>query len=117
MAIATKAKAFLASTIVQSVVDDMHTGRIVFTIVANRSLVADNYKQRAIEVYDVHKAPFLDHYRLDCGFISFLRVYPLSRLRVPRYSNVLHFLNIAMLTLIFVLCLRSMSTFPDRGPS
>lgn len=72
MAIATKAKAFLASTIVQSVVDDMHTGRIIFTIAANRSMVADNYKQRAIEVYDVRKAPFLDHYRLDIlvGFRS-----------------------------------------------
>lgn len=70
MAIATKAKAFLASTIVQSVVDDMYTGRIVFTIVANRSLVADNYKQRAIEMYDVRRAPFLDHYRLDSGFVA-----------------------------------------------
>lgn len=64
MAIATEAKAFLASAVVQSVVDDMHAGRVVFTIVANRSIVADNYKQRAIEVYDVQKASFLDHYRL-----------------------------------------------------
>ncbi|KAG9315069.1 hypothetical protein JVU11DRAFT_4181 [Chiua virens] len=94
MAIATKAKAFLASTIVQSVIDDMYTGRIIFTIAANRSLLADNYKQRAIEMYDVRKAPFLDHYRL----------------RVPRYSNMLHFLNIAMLTLIFVLCLNTQHT-------
>ena len=63
MAIATKAKAFVASPIVQSIVNDMYTGRIFFTITANRSIVADNYKQRAIEVYDVRKAPFLDHYR------------------------------------------------------
>lgn len=117
MAIATKAKAFLASTIVQSVVDDMHTGRIIFSIVANRSLVADNYKQRAIEMYDVGKAPFLDHYRLDSSFRPLFRVHPFSRLRVPRYSNILHFLNIAMLTLTFVLCLRSMSTFSDGGLS
>ncbi|KAG8213231.1 hypothetical protein J3R82DRAFT_11697 [Butyriboletus roseoflavus] len=94
MAISTKAKAFLASTIVQSVVDDMYTGRIIFTIVANRSLVADNYKQRAIAMYDVRKAPFLDHYRL----------------RVPRYSNILHFLSIVMLTLTFVLCMRTQHT-------
>ena len=71
MAITTKAKAFLASTIVQSVVDDMHTGRIIFSIAANRSLVADNYKPRAIEMYDVRKAPFLDHYRLDTSFSNF----------------------------------------------
>ncbi|KAF8440310.1 hypothetical protein L210DRAFT_3760506 [Boletus edulis BED1] len=94
MAIATRAKAFLASTIVQTIVDDVYTGRIVFTVAANRSLVADNYKQRAIEMYDVRKAPFLDHYRL----------------RVPRYSNILHSFSIAMLTLIFVLCLRTQQT-------
>jgi hypothetical protein len=117
MAIETKAKAFLASTIVHSVVDDMHTGRIIFSIAANRSLVADNYKQRAIEMYDVRNAPFLDHYRLDSGFSFFFHVHPLSRLRVPRYSNILHFLSIAMLTLTFVLCLRSMSIFPDWGPN
>ncbi|KAN0093050.1 hypothetical protein V8E55_003834 [Tylopilus felleus] len=89
MAISTKAKAFLSSTIVQSVIDDMYTGRIVFTIAGNRSLLIDNYKQRAIEMYDVRKAPFLDHYRL----------------RVPRYSNILHSLSIVILTLTFVLCL------------
>lgn len=76
MAIATKSKAFLASTIVQSVVDDMYTGRIIFTIIASRSLLADNYKQRAIEIYDVRKAPFLDHYRLDSAF-SFFSVFTL----------------------------------------
>lgn len=55
----------------------MYTGRIIFTIVANRSLVADNYKQRAIEMYDVRKAPFLDHYRLDSGLIPFFFVFTL----------------------------------------
>ncbi|KAG6333497.1 hypothetical protein ID866_5586 [Astraeus odoratus] len=91
MAIATKAKAFIASPIVQNVVNDIYTGRIVFTITANRSIVADNYKQRAIEMYDVRKAHFLDHYRL----------------RVPRYSSILHFMNIAILLLIFVIFLQS----------
>jgi hypothetical protein len=65
MAIATKAKAFLASILVQSVVNDMYAGRIAFSITANRSMVADNYKQRAIEMYDVRRAPFLDHYRFN----------------------------------------------------
>ncbi|KIJ66723.1 hypothetical protein HYDPIDRAFT_85148 [Hydnomerulius pinastri MD-312] len=94
MAIATKAKSFLASTIVQSVVNDMYTGRIAFTITANRSMVADNYKQRAIELYDVRRAPFLDHYRL----------------RVPRYSAILHFMNIAVLLVTFVICLWTQDT-------
>ena len=76
MAITTKAKAFLASTIVQSVIDDMYTGRIIFTVAASRSLVADNYKQRAIEMYDIRKAPFLDHYRLDSGLTFFFSSSP-----------------------------------------
>ncbi|KAI6099821.1 hypothetical protein F5141DRAFT_1219143 [Pisolithus sp. B1] len=63
MAIATKAKAFVSSPIVQSVVNDMYTGRVIFSITAVRSVVADNYKQRAIEIYDFRRAPFLDHYR------------------------------------------------------
>ena len=63
MAIATKAKTFLATTVVQSIVNDIYAGKIVFSTVSNRALLADNYKPRAIEVYDSRKAPFLDHYR------------------------------------------------------
>lgn len=63
MAIFTNAKAFLASPVTQKVVNDVHSGRVVFSNVANRSILADNYKHRAIEVYNPHDAPFLDHYR------------------------------------------------------
>lgn len=94
MAIATQAKAFLSSPIVQTVVNDVYTGRVIFSITAIKSVVADNYKQRAIEIYDVRKAPFLDHYRL----------------RVPRYSAILHFMNIAVLLLVFVIFLQSEDT-------
>jgi hypothetical protein len=38
-------------------------GRVVFSTASRHSLVADNYKQRQIEFYDSHSAPFLDHYR------------------------------------------------------
>ncbi|KAL5504342.1 hypothetical protein ACEPAH_8416 [Sanghuangporus vaninii] len=89
MAIATKSKAFLASTVVQAVVDDIYAGRIVFSTVSNRSLLADNYKPRAVELYDGRNAPFLDHYRL----------------RVPKYRAVLEFLNFVILMLTFWLCL------------
>ncbi|KAH7928247.1 hypothetical protein BV22DRAFT_1126692 [Leucogyrophana mollusca] len=89
MAIATKSKAFLASPIVQSVVNDIYAGCIVFSIAGNRAMVADNYKPRAIEIYDTRTAPVLDHYRL----------------RVPRYSAILHFLNFAVLLLTFIACL------------
>ncbi|KAG1747063.1 uncharacterized protein EDB91DRAFT_1116028 [Suillus paluster] len=89
MAIATKAKIFLASPLVQSVVNDMYNGRIVVSIAGNRSMVADNYKQKAVMLYDPRTAPVLDHYRL----------------RVPRYSAILHFVNIAVLLMIFLACL------------
>jgi hypothetical protein len=67
MAIATKAKRFIASAVVQTVVTDLYRGDVVFGLTAHRSVLADNYKPRAIEVYDVRKAPFLDHYRLVRG--------------------------------------------------
>ena len=63
MAIATKSKAFLASAVVPAVVNDIYAGRLVFSAVSNRSLLADNYKPRPVEYYDGRKAPFLDHYR------------------------------------------------------
>ncbi|KAI0750131.1 hypothetical protein C8Q80DRAFT_1233043 [Daedaleopsis nitida] len=89
MAIATESKAFLASPLVQSVVNDIYAGRMVFSMTSHRSVLADNYKPRSIEVYDVSKAPFLDHYRL----------------RVPRYGAILEFINFALLLTTFLLCL------------
>ncbi|KAF5381962.1 hypothetical protein D9615_004249 [Tricholomella constricta] len=89
MAISTQAKAFLASPVSQNVVNDIYSGRIVFTLSANRSILADNYKPRAIELYDCRNAPFIDHYRL----------------RVPFYGAMLEFLNFALLLIIFMLCL------------
>ncbi|EGO24559.1 hypothetical protein SERLADRAFT_356145 [Serpula lacrymans var. lacrymans S7.9] len=91
MAISTQAKAFLASPIVQSVVNDIYSGRIVFSITGSRAMLADNYKPRAIEIYDSRKAPFLDHYRL----------------RVPKYNAILQFVNFAVLLLTFIACLYS----------
>lgn len=63
MAIATESKRFLATPLAQTVVNDIYTGRVVYTVASTRSLIADNYKQRQIEIYDPKKAPFLDHYR------------------------------------------------------
>ena len=64
MAIATQAKHFVAAPLVQAVVNDVYSGKIVFSNVAtSRSVLADNYKTKAIEVYDHRTAPFLNHYR------------------------------------------------------
>lgn len=89
MAISTDAKAFLSSPVTQKVVNDIYNGTVVFSHTAHRSILADNYKPRAIEIYDPQAAPFLDHYRL----------------RVPKYGNYFEFLNFALLLLTFVLCL------------
>ena len=95
MAIATESKAFISSPVVQTVVRDIYNGRVVFSMTSNRSVLADNYKPRATVIYDVLKAPFLDHYRL----------------RVPRYGAILEFLNFAILLFLFVLCLASESAY------
>lgn len=71
MAIATQAKSFLASPVTQKVVNDIYSGRVVFSVAANRSILADNYKPRAIEIYDSRSSPFIDHYRyIDSPFAS-----------------------------------------------
>ncbi|KAH8980895.1 hypothetical protein EDB92DRAFT_1899322 [Lactarius akahatsu] len=89
VAISSSAKRFVASPIVQSVVNDIYSGRVIYSSSANRSIVADNYKLRAIEIYNGRNAPWLNHYRL----------------RVPRYGAILEFLNFACLLVTFILCL------------
>ncbi|CAK5268564.1 unnamed protein product [Mycena citricolor] len=89
MAISTNAKHFVASPVTQKVVNDIYSGRIVFSTATHRSMLADNYKPRAITIYDSRDAPFLDHYRL----------------HVPKYGAILEFLNFVCLLIAFVLCL------------
>ncbi|OCH84728.1 hypothetical protein OBBRIDRAFT_741085 [Obba rivulosa] len=89
LAIATESKAFISTPAVQTVVNDIYAGRVVFSMSSNRSVLADNYKPRPIEIYDFRQAPFLNHYRL----------------RVPRYGAILEFLNFALLLTTFLLCL------------
>ncbi|KAF9069875.1 hypothetical protein BDP27DRAFT_1324744 [Rhodocollybia butyracea] len=89
MAISTKSTRFLSSPVTQRVVNDIYTGRVIFTTAATRSLLADNYKHRGIQFYDWREAPFLDHYRL----------------RVPKYGAILEFLKFTVLLVTFILCL------------
>jgi hypothetical protein len=107
MAISTQAKAFLASPISQRVVHDIYYGRIVFTIARRRSILADNYKPRAIELYNYRSAPFIDHYRYVVTFVANHLLNVIRRLRVPYYGAILEFLNFVVLLLAFVLCLSS----------
>ncbi|CUA75905.1 Calcium channel YVC1 [Rhizoctonia solani] len=92
IAISSEAKRFIASPLVQTCITDIHTGRVVFSAPATRgSILADNYKQKHVQVYDVHHTPWLDHYRL----------------RVPRYRGIMEFVDFAVLLFLFVLCLRN----------
>lgn len=63
MAISTQSKDFTSSPITQKVVNDIYSGHVVFSTMATRSVLADNYKPRPIEIYDIRAASFLDHYR------------------------------------------------------
>ncbi|KAL0569007.1 hypothetical protein V5O48_012959, partial [Marasmius crinis-equi] len=94
MAISTDSKHFIASPITQKVVNDMYSGRVMFSNAATRSILADNYKPRGIQMYNWADNPFLDHYRL----------------RVPKYGAILEFLNFALLLITFVLCLSNKDT-------
>lgn len=116
MAIATESKRFLATPLAQTVVNDIYTGRVIYTVASTRSLIPDNYKQRQIEIYDPKKAPFLDHYRHVTWYIQprFSKVR--LRLRVPKYGAILEFLNFTMLILTFLLCLSSKSRFKQSFP-
>ncbi|CAE6413533.1 unnamed protein product [Rhizoctonia solani] len=92
IAISSEAKRFIASPLVQTCITDIHTGRVVFSAPATRgSILADNYKQKHVQVYDVHHTPWLDHYRL----------------RVPRYRGIMEFVDFAVLLFLFVLCLHN----------
>ncbi|KAG8693097.1 hypothetical protein FRC09_010733, partial [Ceratobasidium sp. 395] len=92
LAISSGAKRFIASPLVQTCVSDIYAGRVVFSAPATRgSLLADNYKQRHVQLFDFHQAGWLDHYRL----------------RVPRYRAILEFTDFAILLFLFVLFLNN----------
>ncbi|KAJ1307296.1 hypothetical protein OPQ81_001406 [Rhizoctonia solani] len=96
IAISSEAKRFIASPLVQTCITDIHNGRVVFSAPATRgSILADNYKHRHVQVYDVHHTPFLDHYRL----------------RVPRYRSIMEFVDFGVLLFLFVLCLHNKSFY------
>jgi hypothetical protein len=64
LAIASSAKRLLSCALVQRVVNGIWDGRVVVCSVASHAIVDDSYKQRPLAIYDLSKAPFLDHYRL-----------------------------------------------------
>ena len=111
MAISTQAKAFLASPVTQQVVNDIYSGRVVYSVATYRSILADNYKPRAIEIYDPLSAPFLNHYRseivLDIASVVVTKNF--YRLRAPKYRAYFEYINFTLLLVTFLLCISSLS--------
>lgn len=61
------------------------SGKIVYTSLNTHALIQDNYKKRPIQIYNPHKAPFLDHYRL----------------KVPKYRAILEYANFVILFILY----------------
>lgn len=98
MAISTQAKAFLASPLAQQVVNDIYSGNVVFSLAANRSILADNYKTRGIEIYNPHSAPFINHYR----YVFLMRTNLSSHLDQFASTEIRNIPRIPQLLLAFV---------------
>ena len=59
---------------VQTIVNDIYAGRIVYSTPSRTTVLTDNYKPQPLRFYDVRTAPFLDHYRYVLG--TFLPIAP-----------------------------------------
>ncbi|KAH7105755.1 hypothetical protein BKA62DRAFT_826183 [Auriculariales sp. MPI-PUGE-AT-0066] len=91
MAIVSKAKRFIKSRACQRVIDHIWSGKCVYTAESQHSIISDTYKRVPIRMYDPHKAPLLDHYRL----------------KVPAVRSVLEYWNFLLLFVLFVMALEN----------
>lgn len=61
---------FIKSQATQRVIGAIFDGRITYSSSSFIDILGDKWKSKQIELYDVHKTPLLDHYRLrvrECG--------------------------------------------------
>ncbi|WVN87843.1 uncharacterized protein L203_103038 [Cryptococcus depauperatus CBS 7841] len=72
------------------------SGRIIYSALNAHALIADNYKTKPIQMYNPHKAPLLDHYRL----------------KVPFYRSMLEYFNFLMLFILYVVAIEGL--FMDK---
>ncbi|KAI1266852.1 hypothetical protein F5Y18DRAFT_350447 [Xylariaceae sp. FL1019] len=95
IAILTGSRYFLSSTYCQIVIDAIYIGQIVYTPSTFLDLIPDKYKRKPISLYQPHKEPLLNQYRLI----------------VPRTRN---FMEIVQFVILFVLYMLFMM---ERNPS
>ncbi|GFZ47257.1 hypothetical protein JCM24511_05000 [Saitozyma sp. JCM 24511] len=86
MAIISSSKRFIRSPSCQKVIEGIWSGRIIYSALNAHALIADNYKKKPIQMYNPHKAPLLDHYRL----------------KVPKYRSFLEYSNFLILFVLYV---------------
>ncbi|KAI1501689.1 nonselective cation channel [Biscogniauxia marginata] len=90
VAILSGSRYFLSSTHCQKVINAIYIGQVVYTPSTFLELIPDRYKQKPISLYQPHKEPLLNQYRLI----------------VPRTRNVLEiiqFITLFSLYLLFML--------------
>ncbi|WVQ93018.1 hypothetical protein IAU59_000081 [Kwoniella sp. CBS 9459] len=94
MAIISSSKRFIRSPSCQKVIEGIWTGRIIYSALNAHALIADNYKKKPIQMYNPHKAPLLDHYRL----------------KVPRVRSMLEYINFLVLFTLYVIAIEGLDT-------
>ncbi|GAA5980633.1 hypothetical protein JCM10908_001716 [Rhodotorula pacifica] len=87
LAILGKARTFIKSQATQRVIGAIFDGRITYSSSSFIDILGDKWKSKQIELYDVHKTPLLDHYRL----------------RVPKYRSMIELGNFLVLFASFLL--------------
>jgi hypothetical protein len=100
LAILGKARHFIKSQTCQRVINAIYDGRITYTSSSFIDFLGDRYKTREVSLYEVHKAPVLDHYRL----------------RVPKYRAVIEFCTFLVLFLSFLLVIVDRHSRYDGTP-
>ncbi|KAI2636203.1 nonselective cation channel [Xylaria nigripes] len=90
IAILTGSRSFLSSTYCRTVVDAIYIGQIVYTPTTFLDLIPDRYKRKPISLYEPHKEPLLNQYRLI----------------VPQTRNALEIIQFIILLVLYLLFMR-----------
>ncbi|ORY33033.1 hypothetical protein BCR39DRAFT_520833 [Naematelia encephala] len=92
MAIIGGSKRFIRSPSCQKVIEGIWSGRIIYSAKNAHAIIADNYKNKPIQIYNPHKAPLLDHYRL----------------KVPRVRSILDYVSFLILFILYVVAVEGL---------
>ncbi|BGP12722.1 hypothetical protein JCM10213_008860 [Rhodosporidiobolus nylandii] len=100
LAILGKARFFIASQTTQTTIRAIWDGKITYSSSSFIDILPDRWKDKQIALYDVRKAPLLDHYRL----------------RVPKYRSMIEFGAFCVLFASFLLVIVDRHTRHEHTP-